>query len=1048
MRTIPPRVFSIAPGTPFLPTLVDALAGGRLILGLEGSEALADAILYLPTRRAARAFTALLADRAGGRAQLLPRIVALGEADEAIMAGAEEGGFGDAMSMAPPIPALERRLILTRLVQRWSAQVDRDLLRFGPGIPFMVPASPADAVNLAGDLEALMDSFTTEEIPWKAIEQAVEADYSEYFRITLDFVRIAAENWPKILRERGASDPARRRGAMIAAEARRLDRERPATAMIVAGSTGSIPATASLLAAIARLPNGAVVLPGLDIDLDEESWSLIGPASGDETDPSHGHPQAILRRLLAEHLRIPRTEVTTLGTPSGPAAARTRLLSEALRPADSTERWADFGADERLALARRGTEGLSVIEAIDERDEALAAAIALRETLETPGLTAALVTPDRALATRVAAELARWGILVEDSAGTPLSDAPAGRLARLAAEAAALDFHPTRVLALLAHPDLRLGWPRPVLERAAMALDIGVLRGPAPAPGLSGLRESLAARRRLPDPHAPRPVKRLTDEDWALAASLLDRLSDAFAPLLQAAADEPLDLVALASHHRTAVERLRDPGEDEEAIDQDPSVEALDTLFDDLALSQAGEVAGRFPDYKDFFAALARSRTLPPAHRHSHRRLKILGLLEARLLGVDRVVLGGLDEGLWPPRAETDAFLNRPMRARIGLTPPERRIGQTAHDFVQALGVCDAVITRALKRDGSPMVPSRFLQRLKALTGDEVWRDVVARGARFRAYARLLETPDPVPPLPRPAPKPDAALVPRSLSVTEIETLIRDPYVIYARHVLGLDPLEPVAGAPNAASRGTIVHDLLARFVERYPAAMPDPQEALAFFLKEGGEAFAEIERLSPRLHAEWWPRFQGVVDAFLAWETGRRGGLKQIHVERSGRLGMTLDDGTAFTLRARADRIEIGRDGAVTLLDFKTGQPPTAKTVYAGFSPQLTLQAAMLMRGAFRDVPKAADTPALVYIHVSGGREPLKPTEIKPPRGETRSVDDLVVEHMRRLSGLLSRYASGEAGFVSRPFPQYVSYASAYDHLARVSEWSSAGNDRLEEGA
>jgi ATP-dependent helicase/nuclease subunit B len=385
------------------------------------------------------------------------------------------------------------------------------------------------------------------------------------------------------------------------------------------------------------------------------------------------------------------------------------------------------------------------------------------------------------------------------------------------------------------------------------------------------------------------------------------------------------------------------------------------------------------------------------------------------------------------------------MRARIGLTPPERRIGQTAHDFVQALGVKDAVITRAQKRDGSPMVPSRFLQRLKAFAGDAVWKEMVARGARFRAYARLLETPEPLSPLPRPNPKPDPALVPRSLSVTEIETLIRDPYVIYARHVLGLDALDPVAGTPNPASRGTIVHDLLARFVERYPGPMPDPQEALAFFLKEGGEAFAPIEQLSPRLHAEWWPRFQAVVDAFIAWETGRRSGLKEIHVEKSGRLALTLDDGSAFTLRARADRIEVGRDGALTLLDFKTGAPPTAKTVYAGFSPQLTLQAAMLMQGGFRDVPKAHATPALTYIHVSGGREPLKPTEIKPPRGETRSVDDVVAEHLRRLKGLLSRYTSGEAGFVSRPFPQYTAYATDYDHLARVSEWSSAANDGLE---
>jgi ATP-dependent helicase/nuclease subunit B len=1052
MRLSSARVLSIPPGCPFLPTLVDGLIEGRVVEGLSGLDAFSEATLYLPTRRAARALAALLAERAGGRAMLLPRIVALGEAEDAAFEEAGDAAFEGAEALAPPIPALERRLILTRLVQRWSAEVDRDLLRFGPGIPFMVPASPADAVNLAGDLEALMDAFTTEEIPWDAIASAVEADYSKYFRITLDFVRIAAENWPKILKEREASDPARRRGLLLGLEARRLARERPAAPVIAAGSTGSIPATAALLAAIARLPNGAVVLPGLDTDLDEASWESIGPADSDEADPVHGHPQAILRRLLSHHLRVPRAEVQILGQPSDAAAARTRLLSEALRPADTTERWADFSSDERLALARRGTDGLAVVEAIDERDEALAAALALRETLETPGLTAALVTPDRGLATRVAAELARWGVLVEDSAGTPLSDTPAGRLARLAAEAAALDFHPASMLALLAHPGLRLGWPRDRVERAAAALEIGSFRGPAPAPGLEGLREAFAVCRAQPDTYSPLPRRRLSAEDWALAGELLERLEAAFAPFEALRTRARLDLIALAAAHREILARLSDPGEEEAAAADpgggDPSWDALDALFDDLELSQAGPLEGRFSDYKDFFAVIARGRTLPPAHRHTHRRLKILGLLEARLLSVDRVVLGGLDEGVWPPRAETDAFLNRPMRARIGLTPPERRIGQTAHDFVQALGVPDVVITRAVKRGGSPTVPSRFLQRLKALAGPELWAGLVARGARWRAYARILETPEPVARLQRPAPRPDPALIPRSLSVTAVETLIRDPYAIYARHVLGLDALEPVAGAPNAAARGSVIHDLLARFVEHYPVDMPDPREALAFFLKEGGEAFAEVERLSPRLHAEWWPRFVALADAFIAWETARRSQLKAIHVETSGRLEITLRDGSAFALRARADRIEIGRDGAVTLLDFKTGAPPTSRMVYAGFSPQLTLQAAMLMRGAFRQVPRAAATPALVYVHTSGGREPLRPVDVKPPRKDAPALDDLVEDHLQRLTGLLSRYVAGEAGFVSRPFPQYANQYSDYDHLARVGEWSMNSFEGLEDGS
>jgi ATP-dependent helicase/nuclease subunit B len=1041
MESLRPRVFTIPPGCPFLPTLIDGLLGGRVLPGLQD---LSDATLYLPTRRAARALSALLAERAGGRALLLPRIVALGEADEAEFDIAGDSAFEDAEVLAPPIAPLERRLILTQLVQAWSKSVAPDLLRHEPGIPFSVPASPADAVSLAGELETLMDAVATEGVPWDDIANAVEAEYSKYFALTLDFLRIAAENWPKILADRGASDPAKRRNALIAAEAKRLLRERPAAPVIAAGSTGSVPATATLLAAVARLPNGAVILPGLDQDLDERSWTLIGTVGAEDTDPLHGHPQAILRRLLGRYLQVERAAVEELGAPPAPALERARVLSQALRPANTTERWADFPVEERTELARRGLAGIAIVEAADERDEALTAAVALRETLAEPGKTAALVTPDRALAARVAAELARWGVLVEDSAGIPLSDTSAGRLARLAAEAAAHNFHPARVLALLTHPQSRLGWSRDGYVRAAAALEIGVLRGPEPAPGIAGLRQALSARLAENPRRAPRARRRLAAEDWQLAGTLLDRLEAAFQDFTPDTRAGTVDLVGLAAAHRQVLDGLR--ACDEAGPDADGSVEALETLFDDLGVCEPGTVPGTFADYPDFFATLARQKTLNPPARHSHRRVKILGLLEARLLSLDRVVLGGLDEGVWPPRTEADAFLNRPMRTRIGLTPPERRIGQTAHDFVQALGAQDVVITRARKRDGSPTVPSRFLQRLKAFSGDAVWAETIAAGNRLRGYARVLETPEPALALARPAPKPDPALVPHSLSVTEIETLIRDPYSIYARHILKLDPLEGVAGTPNAADRGTIVHAVLARFVETYPHALPPLDEGLRFLQEEGEREFAWIKQLSPRLHAEWWPRFLAVAREYLDWEARRRPDLQDIHVEVSGSLPIALSDGSAFALRARADRIELARDGASTVLDYKTGMPPTPKTVYAGFSPQLTLQAAMLKAGAFKGIAASAEAPELVYVHTSGGRAPFTPKPIKPPRGDAQPVAELVDEHLRRLAGLLSRYASGEAGFMSRPYAQYAQKFSDYDHLARVGEWSASGAD-AEEG-
>jgi len=1042
-----PRVFSIPPGCAFLPTLVDALLDGHLVGPLaDDPAALADITIYVPNRRATRALIALLAERGEGKAQLLPRIVPLGETDEAEfeLTGLEGTPLQEAASLKPPIPPLERRLILTRLVQRWSAEVDRALLQLGPEVPFMVPASPADAVNLAGDLETLMDAFTTEGIDWHALEGAVDSDYSTYFEITRRFVQIASENWPQILAERQASDPAQRRNALLDAEARRLLRERPEHPIIVAGSTGSVPATANLMGVIARLPKGAIVLPGLDTDLDEESWSTIGGAGDDETDPVHSHPQASLRRLLDRHLRIQRSVVTILGAVPDTARARNHLLSEALRPADTTDRWALIAREDRVALSRTGGEGLAIVEATDEREEAFAIAIALRETIADPHKTAALVTPDRALAVRVTAELARWGLTVEDSAGIPLSDTPAGRLARLAAEAAADDLRPVRLLALLAHPLVRLGCSRETVAHAASVLEIGVLRGPAPALGIEGMRTALAARRAESDRRAPRPRKRLTEDDWNLADALLERLGiafDSFTPSVHG--EGQLDLMALVEHHRRTVELLlAGPEDDAEAQDDDSSKESLAALFDDLEHSDIREeeghpLAGRFVDYPTFFTALAKQRSLSPSPRATHRRLKILGLLEARLLSVDRVVLGGLDEGTWPPRTVTDAFLNRPMRARVGLMPPERRIGQTAHDFVQALGTHDVVITRAHKRDGSPMVPSRFLQRLKAFAGKEVWERMTKAGEYYRRLARTLDTPEPAPPLPRPRPKPDPALFPRDLSVTEIEILVRDPYSIFARHVLRLDALDAIAVTPSAAERGTIIHDVLGQFAEQFPKAMPSHAQEVLLAL--GTDAFAEIAEAYPELYAEWWPRFTRLATEFVVWEQQRRPDLVDIYAERSGRLSIPLPDGTIFSLRARADRIEHRRDGGFTIVDFKTGQPPGIREVYAGFSPQLTLEAMMLMKGAFKGLPMAKETPDLLYLHTTGGRTPIDPREIKPGRGEERSVSEIVEEHRRRFEGMIVRFAKGEAAYLSRPFPKYARRFSEYDHLARVKEWSLA---------
>ena len=1041
-------MFTVTRGAAFLPTLADALLAGRLVGAVAGDPlALAAVTVYLPTRRAARALAAILAGRLGPAA-LLPRLIPLGEADEAELELAAEPLLeGNAEPLSGPIPPLERRLILARLVRAWATTVDRSLLPFDAEVPFLVPSSPADAVGLAGDLERLMDALTVEGLPWSEIGGAVEAEYSRWFGLTLDFVRIAAENWPGLVAERRLSDPVARARSLLRAESRRLSRAAGSDPVIVAGSLGSVPATAELIAAVARLPRGAVVLPGLDLDLDAAGWDAIETGEGDTKAVAHGHPQAILHRLLGpDNLALAREAVAALGEPDAARAARAALLSQALRPADTTDAWAALDPGVRDTLARLGLDGIAVAEAADEREEALVVALALRETLDTPGATAALVTPDRGLAARVAVELLRWEIVAEDSAGLRLATSPAGRLARLAAELAAdlaqmrAEAIPARLIALLSHPMVRLGLPRLDVVRGAAALEIGLLRGPVPAPGLGGLRAALATERAGPPEHRPRAKRRLTDLDWDLAATLLDRLEAALADF-PGEACEACDLVAIAACHRAACERLLAGPEDAPEPEPEGSLPCLDALFDELEMAEPGSMPGRFEEYASFFTALAAERPVACTGEAPHPRLRILGLLEARLLSADRVVLGGLDEGVWPVRTLTDAFLNRPMRQRVGLDPPERRIGQMAHDFVQGLAGRDVVITRAQKRDGAPTVPSRLIQRMRAFCGDARWQAALEAGGRLTALAARLDTAPPQPRLKRPAPRPDPALFPRSLSVTEVETLVRDPYSIFARHVLGLDPLEPMAAAPGAADRGSIVHGVFGSFSQIYPAALPALEIARDRLGGLADEAFATVKKSHPQIYAEWWPRYERMAAAYLPWEAARRPDLAGVHAETFGRWVIPLG-GETFTLRARADRIEVRRDGSVCIVDFKTGSPPSSRVVFTGFSPQLTLEAAMLMNGAFAGLPRGGITPDLLYVHASGGRKPFVPAPIKPPKGDARTLDAIVAEHARRMTGLVARFMTGDAAYTALPYPQYASKYGAYGHLARVLEWSLAGEE------
>ncbi|CAM5516518.1 Inactivated superfamily I helicase OS=Afipia felis OX=1035 GN=NCTC12722_00055 PE=4 SV=1 [Afipia felis] len=1048
------RVFDIPSSAPFLRTLLSALADGRLIEGFdphENPELLAQATLYLPTQRACRMAREMFLDVMGQDAVLLPRIVALGHADEDELDFAQtDAAEFPSLTIPDALDGLPRRLVLMRLVDAWARRLGSRDLASAP----LVAGGPASTLALADDLTRLIDDMTTRGVAWDALDKLVPDDLDHYWKITLDFLRIAKDAWPAHLREAGLIEPAQRRDLLIEAEAARIA-ALPGP-VIAAGSTGSMPSTAKFLRAVAQHPQGAVVLPGLDTDLDDAAWRAIGGvrnAEGRFTEhPLSSHPQYALHGLL-ELFGLERDAVRSLANPA--AHGRELLASEAMRPATETAQWHRRLAEpDAAARIKRGFGQLAIVEAANPEMEALAIAVAMREARHL-GRSAALVTPDRALARRVMAALGRWRLAFDDSGGDSLMDTPAGIFARLAAETVTSELAPPSLLALLKHPLLRLGQADGAWTNAIHDLELSVLRGTRPATGCRGLRAAFewftgewrkAQRQEFSALHRSEPRCRLTQDALDDVARLLDAIEAALAPLENAARGVH-DFATLARLHRDTIIRLSTADDGRiaalDGTDGSQLAQAFEELLapgDDVASPAPTHIALTLADYPDLFSTAFASRVVRRP-QNPDASLRIYGLLEARLTQSDRVILGGLVEGVWPPAPRIDPWLSRPMRHELGLDLPERRIGLTAHDFVQLLGAEDVVLTHATKVGGAPSVASRFLHRMKAIARPESWNAALERGARYVRYADALDRPASVQPVTQPAPKPALALRPLQMSVTEIEDWLRDPYTIFAKRILNLAPLDPVDLPLTAADRGSAIHNALGDFTQAHRKALPDD---IVTELRAVGERHFAALMEHPEARALWWPRFLRIAEWFAGWEIERRAEIAEIAAEERGAIDIPLGGGRRFILSARADRIERRADRTFAIVDYKTGQPPSGKQVRLGLSPQLTLEAAILRGGGFGAFAAPLSVSELVYVRLSGNNPAgeAKVVDLRVERGdEPQFPDDAADEALAKLTALIRKFENPEQAYTSLDLAMWSNRYGTYDDLARLKEWSVAGH-------
>lgn len=969
----------------------DALVAGLLAQHGADRLALAQGMVLLPNSRAVRAVSDAFVRQSGG-GLLLPRLVAIGDPELGEQAGGALDPLGEEEAIPPAIDPMRRTMILARLVQEEGGAR-------GAAI------DAGQALRLGEALGSVLDQMQVER---KSVD-ALALDLGElsiHWQVSLALFSILIARWPLERAKLGVIDLADRRNRMFDRLARRWKAAPPAGFVTAAGISTTAPAIAGLLRRIAYLPKGQLVFAGLDLELDDEAWDALGPfdpdpVTGRAPPPHETHPQYALKQLLhAMSMTRDDGAVWRWGSEHDARAVRGRNISNAMLPPRLTARWRD------LKTADRSLSGVEALEVATAGEEAQAIAIALREAVETPGRTAALVTPDRQLATRVSAHLRRWGIEADDSAGQPLSRLPPGTLLIALAQAVAERFAPVALLALLKHPLVMRGDRRVEWLDGVRALDL-LLRGPRPQAGLAGI-DLLVAEQPGRDRLAGTRAK--ARAWWPWARDLLASIESAFA------APQPLgdQLAAI----REAAGRLSN-----DAVWAGHQGHAAAALFEQLeAASTDGPAQADLRALPTLLDHLLGGQAVRPP-QGGHPRVALLGLIEARLVQADFMVLGGLNEGVWPGLPAPDPWLASRVRRELGLPGADSRIGLAAHDFASALGGPQVLITRARRGSGGPAVASRFWLRLKAMAGPQ-WKSA----DRYLTMARHIDRPAGHNPVDVPRPRPPLEARPGLIHVTDVDRLKADPYAFYARRILGLSALEPVDADAGPAWRGTAVHGILQDWVD---AGARDPGD-----LEARARALFDRPQVHPLLRALWQPRLLEAV-RWIAAEVmaDRAKGRTIIGAEMEGEAMIA-----GVRLRGTADRIDRLADGRLGIIDYKTGKPPSAKQVAAGYALQLGLLGliAEAPQDGFAQIAEGRLAGAFEYWSLArlGEQFGYRQSPVAPDgKGGRIITDDFTAFVWDEFEQLVQAYLTGDTAFVAQLNPEVAHYGD-YDQLMRLEEW------------
>lgn len=1020
---------------------------GQFIVDLANTHGadIANATLFVPTRRAVAGLRESFVRLGGGTAQILPTILPLGDmdADELIFATHAMGldSVGDTPLILPPsMPDLQRQFLMATLVQQlYATQQPNDI----PPLSHIM--------GLSQSLCTLLDKMTTNGISHTALENLSPDAGAEHWQENLKFLKLIGTTWQDILTAHNASDGIQRRDSLIKTQIKIWQQCPPTGTIIVAGSTGSIPAIADFMNTVAGLPNGHVIVPGLDTTITDNAEQTAILA-----DPTH--PQCGLFKLL-QKFNITVADVTPLcpqNTPTNPTP-RQQFLTQIMRPADRTHLW----ETDTQNLPQTATENITLSELNSPQEESQTIALIMRDIAHQnaiahaqnlPQKTVALITPDRTLSRQVLATLKRWNINADDSAGIPLDQTQTGLFLRLIMAVLRDDFSPVSVLALLKHPLMAGGHEPAQIRHMARALEHAILRGVSPMGGVQGYRNALTnlANSDSPfdtnkKPHIPM-AQQAVDALFPLQ-DLYDTLNDSTQTITQKIA-----------HHITIAEHLATTPDTDGAtlLWAGDTGRAVAQLLADMQQHTIPLTPKNLPcktarDYDGLMQKMLATQTARATHDTSPR-IKILGTLESRMVRADVVILGGLNQDIFPPTPSPDPWLSRPMKSDLGLPEPERQMGLSAHDFVQAFSAPVVHLTRAKKLGGQPTIACPWIDRIQAVINianlpklqpciHATWQTQLDN---WNGDLIQLKQPNPTPNLQGENPHPLA-----KISVSDLETLFINPYGIYAKKILNLHKLDDVGQEISRANIGNYIHEALEHYTQKYPTGFgtDTPDTVLQNLLQMGKNSFAVVQN-DPDIMGFWYPRFERIATWFVGQETHRQPTIKYSHAELNGYYDMKLSPTQTVRLTARADRVDIMTDNTYQVSDYKTGATATTTQIKNAEKPQLLLATHIVQKGTAQTADGTnlhhAPVSSAFYWKLAGTKSgsemqylPTLKSDQPNPEDLTEPVENFYQKTKKTLTDLM---VNNKASYAVNPTSKKLKYDN-YKHLSRQDEWGVTGD-------